>query len=195
MVILYHIHGNWIPLMFNIRSKVERKIIRYFLINTNAKSYINQLARTITEDPKNVYRYLQKLEQDGLLTSSYSGKERYFSLNTKNQLLKEYKKIFLKTEGAEHLITNILKQIKGIHNAFIFGSYASKAFNESSDIDLLIISTTQSIEIQKRLFPLQKTLNREINIINLTPEEFLQRKQNKDQVLNNILTHKHIKII
>lgn len=181
--------------MFNIRSKIERKLLSYFLINTNAQMYINKLARIIQEDPKNVHRYLIKLEHQGLLSSTFQGKERYYKLNNKNPILKEFKKIFLKTEGIEHSLLNSLNQIPGIRNAYIFGSYASNTFSEMSDIDLLIISTAKTIKIQKMLYPLQKSLNREINIINLSPAEFNKRKKDNDQVIYGILTHKTIKII
>jgi len=80
-----------------IGSKVEKKLLNYFFLNEGKKSYTNELARTIGEDPKNVHRMLLRLLETNILNSEYKGKERYFSANKNNPLYKEYKKIFLKT--------------------------------------------------------------------------------------------------
>ena len=93
-------------MMLNIRSQIEIKILNYFFLNESGKVYINELARIIESDPKNVYRILLRLEKIGLLAAEFRGKERYFYLNKENPLCKEYKNIFPKTTGIEAMFRN-----------------------------------------------------------------------------------------
>ena len=79
--------------MISLRSKVTIKILNYFFINPDARHYINELARILNLDPKNVDTKLKELEKEGLLKSEFSGKQRYFYLSKKYPLLKEYRQI------------------------------------------------------------------------------------------------------
>jgi len=142
----------------NIRSKISRKILNYFFLNEKERVYINEMARQIEEEPKNVHRILLRLEESGLLVSEFSGRERYFSANTKSPLYKEFKTIFLKTAGIEHSLKNELKKIAGLKEAYIYGSYASGKYKPGSDIDLLLVGSHSTIEAQKSVYALQKTL-------------------------------------
>lgn len=131
--------------MFNIRSKIEKKLLNYFFLNENSKVYINEIARIIEEDPKNVYRILKKLENNGILNSSFMGKERFFYINKNYVFLNEFKSIFRKTEGLEVILKETLKSIEGIKEAYIFGTYAGKKITNQSDIDVLIINEIEEM--------------------------------------------------
>ena len=96
--------------MLKIRSGLKSKILNYFFLNESAETYINELARIVSGEAKNVYRVLVELEEDGVLTSSFKGKQRYFSANKKHPLYKSYKKIFLKTVGLEAVLKERLGQ-------------------------------------------------------------------------------------
>ena len=94
--------------MISLKSKVTIKILNYFFINSDAKHYINELARILNLDPKNVDTKLKELEKEGLFKSEFLGKQRYFYLAKKYPLLKEYRQIVLKTVGIEqHLKKNV----------------------------------------------------------------------------------------
>ncbi|HBE44047.1 MAG TPA: hypothetical protein DDW17_01005 [Deltaproteobacteria bacterium] len=181
--------------MFDIRSQVENKILNYFFLNENSKVYINELARIIESDPKNIYRILLRLEKMGLLTTEFRGKERYFYLNKKNPLYKEYKNIFLKTTGIEALLRNKVHTIPEIKEAYIFGSYANNRYNSESDIDVLLVGTHSPLKVQRLFYKIQKNIGREINIVNITPSELKKRLDSGDQFIKNIFTGRTIKLL
>src|ERR1035437_953393 len=97
--------------MLKIRSQVTKDILNYFLINQTNKTYINELARIIGKDPKNVHKYLLELEDLQVLKSEFKGRERYFFSNKSNPYYKEYRKMFLTTYGIDSLIKDALKNI------------------------------------------------------------------------------------
>jgi len=181
--------------MFNFNSKIANRILRYFFINPSNKGYVNELARLLEVDPGNLDRKLKEMAAEGILGSEFSGQQRYYFLNKKYPLLKEVKKIFEIKYGLTEQIAKRLKTVKGIKEAYIFGSYAKGDFKAESDIDVLIIGSHSVFSPGEALCPLQKRINREINIVDMTEKELAKRKKNKDEFIANIFASKIIKII
>lgn len=181
--------------MLNFRSKITEKILGFYFLNTGAKKYINELAKIIEADPGNLDRKLKELQAEGLLSSEFSGKERYYSLNLKYPLLKELKKIYLAKYGLSEALKKRFSKLSGLQQGYIFGSYAGKNFSPESDVDILLIGSHSALEAQKAVLPLQRQLQREFNIVDMTEKEFSQRKQDKDEFIANIFEGKMIKII
>lgn len=181
--------------MFSFKSEITVKVLRYFFINPSKKNYINELARILEADPGNLSRKLQELEKEGILNSEFSGEQRNYFINKKYPLLKEVKKAFELRYGLGDLIAESLKKVKGIKEAYIFGSYSKGDFEAESDIDLLIIGNHAVTEATKELLPVQEKIKREINVIDLTEKEFIRRKKDKDEFIINIFSDKVIKIL
>ncbi len=177
-----------------IKSKVTKKILSYFFLNPQARHYINELAKILSLDPKNVDLKLKELEKQGLLKSEFLGKQRYFWLNLDFPLINEYRQIVLKTYGLEELLTKLMATDSQIIAAYIFGSYASGRMDEFSDVDLLIIGRHSSLDIYKKLELIQSDSGRDINVINFTPEEFKQKQETGNALIKNIFSHKVIQI-
>lgn len=181
--------------MFDFHSKIVNKILRYFFINPRKKNYINELARILDIDPGNLSRKLQELENEGILSSEFLGKQRYYFINKKYPLLKEAKKVFELKHGLGNLIACELKKIKGIKEAYIFGSYAKGNFEAESDIDILIIGDHPVTEVTRALLLIQKKIGREINVVDLTEKEFQRRKEDQDEFIEDIFNGKVIKVL
>ena len=172
--------------MISLRSKITQKILNLFFLNEKEKFYINELAGKIKEDPANVHKKLIELKKEGVLSDEFSGKERYFFLNTKYPFLKEYKRIILKGFGFEKTLKEKLNKLKGINSVYIFGSYAQNKLSSESDIDVLIVGDFDTLNVQKVILEIQKLTGREINSIELTKKEFEKRKKEKDEFLADI---------
>lgn len=182
-------------IMFKFNSEITTKILRYFFINPGEKGYINELARFLDADPGNLSRKLKELEREGILTSEFSGKQRYYFLNKRYPLLKEAKKFFEIKYGLTEQIARRLKAIKGMTQAFIFGSYAKGDFEAESDIDVLLIGEHSVLAAGEALRPLEKKIGREINIVDLTEEEFKKKQKAGDEFIADIFRGKTIKIL
>jgi len=192
MVIYYHNHGEK---MISLRSKITIKLLDYYFLNPDAQVYINELARILEIDPKNTETKLKELEKEGLFKSEFRGKQRYFFLAKDNPILVHYRQIFLKTSGIEKKLKDMLSGIKGIKEAYLFGSYANNKMNSSSDIDLLAIGTHSVLELQRIIAKLQKDTGREFNVINLSIREFETKKRNKDPFINSVFKTKIIRLV
>lgn len=192
MVKYNHNYGKY---MISLRSKVTVKILNYFFLNPEAKHYINELARILNLDPKNIDRKLKELEKNGILQSEFSGKQRYFYLTKKNFLLRNYRQIFLKTYGLEQKLKKLLARTKGVKAAYLFGSYVKNQMDISSDVDLLLVGNHSTIDWQRKINQLQKEISREINTLSLSEQEFKNKQRANNPFIKNILTDKNIKLI
>ena len=180
--------------MFSLRSKITQAVLGYFTLHEKEELYVNEMARRLKLNQGNLDRKLKELEKEGILKSELRGQERYYSLNTSFPLLREYKKIILKTVGLEHVLKEALQKVKGLKQAYLFGSYAKDQMDAASDIDLLAVGSHNNIELQKEISEVQKSIGREINVISFGSAEY-EKKRKSDPFLKSISQGKKIQIV
>ncbi len=179
--------------MLNLRSKVARELLSFFFLHEEEGYYVNELARRLKLDKRNMAKKLAEFEADGLFQSTLSGHQKYYSLNRSFPLYQEYRQFVLKTAGLEAQLREALREIPGISHAYLYGSYASNRMDASSDIDLIIIGDHKVIEVQQAIAALQKKLDREINLVNLSEDEF--RAKADDPFLVDIMKNDRLQLI
>lgn len=180
--------------MINLRSKITQKVLGYFYLHEDAEMYINEMARRFDLDSGNLTRKLEELESQGILKSEWKGAQRYYSLDKKFSLYQEYKKIIKKTVGFEEILRVSLKSLAGIQQVVVFGSYAADKMDQKSDIDVLVIGDHDTVELQKVIARIQRTIDREINCISMTGKEY-REKQNKDPFLKSLKNKPHLDLL
>ena len=180
--------------MISFRSRTTQKILQYFFINKNAKPHVRDLARILGEDASNLSKKLRELKKENLFLSEENGTKKYF-LNKNYALLSEVEKLFLGTYGLPRILSEALGKISGLSQAFIFGSYARGGLSEKSDIDLLLIGSHSSLAAKRIIIPLQKTLGREFNVIDMTKEELNRKIKKKDPFLTSVMKGKLMQLI
>jgi len=84
-------------------------------------------------------------------------------------------------------IKDALGKIKGIRNAFIYGSFAKDEASVSSDIDLFIIGRIDENKLIREIGELEKILQREINYNLYSKEEFYEKRKAKDSFILDLL--------
>jgi len=180
--------------MLSLRSKISQKVLNYFYLQQGAETYVSNLSRSLHIEVGNLTRKLNEIEKEGVLKSRWQGNQRYYSLNKSFPLFKEYKNIVLKTIGLEQILKAALSNISGIKKAVIFGSYAQNKMDSHSDVDLLVIGAHNTIDLQRAISDIQKSIQREINAVNMSLPEYTKKKKN-DPFLKSIEAKKSIKII
>lgn len=181
--------------MISLRSEVTKKLLNYYFINPQESLYVNELSRKLNLDKRNLVKKLKELEKNGILKSQIRKNLKLYSINKSYPLYKEYKNIILKTAGLEDRLRKVMKEVAGIVEAYIYGSYAKNKMNAHSDIDLLIIGNHKIVLLQRKLNKLQKEIDREINSVNMDEYEFKKRLKSKDPFILEVLKKKYIKII
>lgn len=172
--------------MFAVQSKITEKVLGYFFLNMHARHYVNELARILLVDPGNLLRVLRKLEQEGVLAREQQGNLTYYFINTQYPLLAELKKMYAARYGVEQKLTHQLKNLSGLQEAYLYGSFVKKTFGPGSDLDVLLVGTHRALDARRALNALEKNLGREISVVDMAPQEFAKRKKNKDEFITTI---------
>ena len=180
--------------MIGLKSKITRAVLGYFVLHKGAELYGTEMSRRLSLDQGNLDRKLKELEKEGILRSEQRGRERYYFLNPAFPLLNEYKKIILKTVGLNPALKEALQGVRGLKRAYVFGSYAKDKMDTASDIDLLAIGDHDTLELQRKIAKIQKTVGREINVLSFGSVEYEKRRK-KDPFLKSVHQGKKIQIL
>lgn len=176
-------------------TKNQTLILELFFNNPEKSYYLRELGRIIGKQPGVFQKDINKLVESGILISEYKAKSRFFKLNKSHPLYKELRSIFFKTIGAEGRLRKILKSIKNIEIAFIFGSFAKRREDSFSDIDLMIIGNPNEDELILEISKLESRLDREINYHIFSLADWKKGLKEKSSFLENILSQPKIFLI
>ena len=174
------------------------KILALFTTDYQKTIHVRKIARNIQTDVKTVGIHLKRLEHNNILQSTTKGRNKEYNPNLNNQITKHYL-ILAETYSTityleknfliKKLSSEITDKVKGI--IILFGSFAKGKADPESDIDLQFISD-QKTDTQ----PIQETarlIDREINIITTTPNQFQNGLKENDPLIKEIIQN-HIVI-
>jgi predicted nucleotidyltransferase/predicted transcriptional regulator with HTH domain len=176
--------------MLNIitKSKVRQGILKLLFSNENQEYYLSEVAKKIKTSVGTTQRELNKLINSEIIITEKKANIRYYRLNKKNPLYPELNKIVLKTIGLEAELSRLIKPVKKIKFAFIFGSYVNEGFKSGSDIDLFIIGSPDENTLLKKVRQLEKSIERDINYHISALTEF-RTKLKKNSFVKNIINN------
>lgn len=165
------------------------EIMRQFLKDYNKEIYGRELVKKVKISQKNIALTLGELEKEGILLSKTKGNMRYFSLNKRNPLYKNYIflaevensiEFFKKNPKILQVLEDIDKKGKII---CIFGSYAKGTQKKFSDLDLFIVGKFNEEEIKKA----GGDYGLDVNINGGSMSDFVSSLREKSSLMNEIL--------
>ena len=141
-----------------------------------------------------IQRELSRLAECGLATVFRVGNQKHYQANRGSPLFGELCSIIRKTVG---LKTPVLAALQGVSEqitlALIYGSIAKRQETAASDIDLLLVSNTLTLEAAyTALAPAEKQLDRRVNPMLYTSSEFQRRRTSRTGFLTRILQDSHL---
>src|SRR5258707_15219587 len=109
--------------MIDLRSKARQRLLAYYFANPTARLHLRNLAGQLYIDPANLSKELRRLETERLFPSEVNGLQKYFQLNRDYPLFPELRSIVSKSIGAPSFLSQALKKIGGIREAYLYGSF------------------------------------------------------------------------
>lgn len=176
-------------------SRVRIQLLSHFLMNQETREHIRALASRIDAQYSAVWKELNNLENAGLLRSESIGGRKIFSLNPNASIIPELRSILLKTVAVGDYVRQSIGNIKGIKAAFIFGSYAKGEMDADSDLDLMLIGEIDVEKISPVIDKLESQLQRDVNYILFTENEWDSRLEREDPFVVNVQDEQKIMLI
>lgn len=137
-------------------------VLQHFLLFPNSKIHINALARKINIGPNTAQRFCRIYFTDGLLKKEEIGNVHLYSINNTDARIVALKK-FIGPYIVSDRLHSFISSNKSVLSIALYGSYASGDYHETSDVDLLILTSDDTLldtaEIKKHIFALGKDFN------------------------------------
>lgn len=166
----------------------RRSVLGLLFLRPDESFHGREIARRTGLPAGTVTRELRRLADVGLLERQSRGNQIVYRANRKSPVFEEVAGILRKTSGlADELARALAPLSDRIRVAFVFGSMASGAQQEGSDIDIIVIGELDFGTVVDTLYPFQKQLNREINAKVFAPGEWRAKVKAKSAFTTDVL--------
>ncbi len=143
-----------------------------------------------------VQRVLKRLESEGMVEEYQKGNMVCYRVNQSHPLMSDIKNILYKTIMLTQPLQHALENEKGnLDFAFVHGSFAKGTETPDSDIDLLIVGSVSLKSLSRLLAPVAKQLQREINPVVYSKNEFIEKVKAKDHFISTVMASKKLWLI
>jgi predicted nucleotidyltransferase len=167
------------------RSRAQVLILKLLFLNSTNEFHMNDIARKTGLAPSTVAKEMPKIQSIGLVLRNGRGNLVFYKINNKGIIFDEMKRIFLKFEMLDEVISKGLSK-ENIKYALIYGSFAKGVESATSDIDLLVIGNVDEDSLIKSVSKTERISGREINFVLWKEEEFLERVRKNIPLIKEI---------
>ncbi|OLC57309.1 MAG: hypothetical protein AUH85_03550 [Chloroflexi bacterium 13_1_40CM_4_68_4] len=169
-------------------GRISREVLALLANIPGRELHTRDIARRVGADAHPVQRALEQLVSADLVQSRRLGNLRLWSIRPESPLLPAARELLRQTSGAAEQLRKALAKMRGVHAAFLFGSYASGNDDLHSDIDLFIVGDADWKALSAVATRLASDLGREINSVVWTIEEFADPEPSQRRFLAKVLS-------
>ena len=177
--------------LYLTKSKIRGKLLGLLFSNLGKQFYLSELAREVGTSPGNIQREIEKFIQDSLVSQEKKGNMVFYHLNSNHALFNELQSLIIKTTGIEGELRALVKKLKDVQLAILYGSFARGEEHGESDIDFLVVSDGETKGLYSGIRKLESRFDREINPTVYGTSEFQKKLIKKGGFLTDILDRPH----
>ncbi len=170
-------------------SSTQQRVLGLLFGQPDRSFFATEIIERLGAGSGAVQRELKKLADSGLVTVSRIGNRKHFQANPASPIFSELCALVRKTIGLLEPLREALEPASGaVELALVYGSVAKGTETAASDIDLLLVSDTLTLEAVYRLLgSAEQSLRRPINPTLFTSEEFKRRLRDGNPFLKRVL--------
>lgn len=169
-------------------SNYRRRVLGLLLLHPDTTYHVRELARLTGTSAGTLHKELTKLTNGGVLRRQEVGNQVRYGADRECPVFEELASILRKTSGLVDVLVEALSSIeKNIVLAFVFGSVARGEQQSNSDVDVMLVGSLGFADAVQVLHPVQATLQREINPVVYSLEEFRRRAASDDSFVREVL--------
>ena len=170
-------------------SSTQRRVLGLLFGHAERSFFATEIIKQVGAGSGAVQRELSKLSDKGLVRVTRIGNQKHYQADHESPIFNELCAIVRKTVGLADPIRAALKPAQDrITLAMIYGSVAKGTETGPSDVDLLLVSDSLTLEeIYTALAPAERAIGRTINPTLYTRKEFHQRRSSGNTFLTRVL--------
>jgi predicted nucleotidyltransferase len=177
-------------------SDYRRRVLGLLLLHPDTAYHVRELARLTGTSAGTLHKELTKLTAGGVLRRQEVGNQVRYSADRDCPVFEELASILRKTSGLVDVLVEALSSVeKDIALAFVFGSVARGDQQSNSDVDVMLVGNLGFADAVSVLHPVQATLQREINPVVYSLEEFHRRAASHDSFIQEVLSQPKLFVV
>lgn len=177
-------------------SDYRRRVLGLLLLHPDTTYHVRELARLTGTSAGTLHKELTKLTNGGVLRRQEVGNQVHYSADRDCPVFEELASILRKTSGLVDVLVEALSSVeKNIALAFVFGSVARGEQQSNSDVDVMLVGNLGFADAVRALHPFQAILQREINPVVYSLEEFRRRAASNDSFIREVLAEPKLFVV
>lgn len=156
------------PLLPIFRSRQQAEVLALVLGDPELELSLREIADRTRVPHPSVHREVERAEQAGLVLSRKVGNTRLVRANTDSPYYEGLADVLTRAFGVPAVIAAALREVEGINDAYIYGSWAARHAGEHGrpvgDIDVLVLGACDRSELYRALSIPEGRLGREIQV-------------------------------
>src|SRR5262249_49422783 len=155
------------PLLPILRSQQQGEILALLLGDPGLELSLTDIAARTGAPHPSVYREIQRAEQAGLVTTRKVGNIRLVRADTTSPYYAGLADVLTKAFGVPAVLAEALQQVRGISEAYVYGSWAARRAGlpgqrPVGDIDVLVLGEPDRDQLYDALSAVEKRLGRPV---------------------------------
>jgi len=155
------------------RSEEQARLLVVLFVLANEPATLTEVAAHAEVSMGVTHKEVEALEAAGLVVSHRRGNARLVEADQSSSLVPDLRALLTKAFGPVPTIEAALAGIRGIDEAFVFGSLASIELREApNDVDVMIIGEPELDEVYEAISPIEDMIGLPINVVVRTHDEW-----------------------
>jgi predicted DNA-binding protein YlxM (UPF0122 family) len=153
-----------------ISSKTRIKLLVRFFFNPQTQSYLRELAKEFNVSTNSVREELNQLTKTKLLKSQKSGRQVFYTANTKHPLFSDLKSMVSKVMGIDQVIDGIVNRLGDLERAYLIDDYAEG--KDTGIIDLVLVGNIDEYHLNDLSRKTERYIKRKIRPLVVSRSEY-----------------------
>lgn len=151
-----------------LRSPTQGELLALLYLHPGCGYSLTELARRLHVSVPTILREADRLTGAGLLDEERVGRARLLRAATGNRLYRALSEVLALTYGPLPVLSDMLAQVPGVEEAYIFGSWAARYLGEPgpapNDVDVLVVGDADPDEVFAAGERARQRLGRDVNV-------------------------------
>lgn len=161
-----------------LRSQVQGDLLALLYLHPDQDYSLTEVADRIGASVKAVHVEASRLVEAGLVHDARRGNVRLIRAAPDTPLARPLTELLAVTYGPLPVLTDLLTDVDGIDQAYIYGSWAARYRGEPgpvpADVDVIVVGTADRDDLHDIAQRAEQPLGRPVNIRRISPEAWQQ---------------------
>lgn len=155
-------------------SRATGALLALLYLHPDRDYTLAEAGRLIAASPKVMHTEADRLVTAGLAREARRGRARLLRAETGSPVSRPLTDLLAATYGPLPILTDLLSEVEGVGQAYIYGSWAARYLGEPGpvpqDVDVLAVGTARDDDLYNAARKAEVLLGREVTISGVSPQ-------------------------